>query len=68
MDIKLRDFLCMVQGIVMIELPVNKTTITVDGYTIDVLSKDVLDLNVDYVKSTMLNDGKTALYICLEED
>ena len=31
MGIKLRDFLC-------IELPVSKTTITVDGYTIDVLS------------------------------
>lgn len=68
MGIKLRDFLCMLQGPATIELPVSKTTITVDGYVLDVLSKDVLDLNVDYVKSIMLDDSRTALYICLEED
>ena len=68
MDVKLKDFLCMLQGVVTIELPVSKTTITVDGYTNDVLNKEVLDLNVVYAKPILLNDGQTSTYICLEED
>ena len=38
MDIKLSDLLCMAQGAVMIELPVSKTIITLDGYSLDVLA------------------------------
>lgn len=68
MDIKLRDLLCMVQGAVTIELPVSKTIITLDGYSLDVLAKDVLDLNIDYIKAEILKDGTSVLYICLEED
>ena len=67
MDIKLKDFLCMVQGTVMIELPVTNSIITVNSYAGDVLANDVLELNVDYVKPCVYADVPT-LYICVEED